>query len=426
MEQKDIIQKLEMIYQNLMTKDLTPDEEAQAKVELLEILSSIKAYAEIQEKEQAKNVIEETNSLKDLLLEWDPYGSAWFKEEKTLVNSVFNLLAAVKTLIIQNGADSKNMVINDLKQKIDDIATSLNSEIHNLKNEIATIKKSVITIATAIKEKYKNQPKSNQAEKSASNPSIQKSIPLNISSISIGPSSQPKPVPLPRNDPEKTISKPISLPKSTPIPINKKSSESHPQPFRRNRQKPIEIPKSKPVKEPGIGIQPTFENEPAPIPLSESENKEPIPLDGPKGESEIEPSLFPALSSTNKKSIKKPNKEQLFNLFSGPTTVSNFGELELVEEPSELIDQAISQPAQFSSQGSTSNMDSDLNAETLYQELITLEGKRYSIERSIRDLKTDRENELISDQEYKEKISQFLNKLQTISKRIGEIRGILD
>ena len=67
-----------------------------------------------------------------------------------------------------------------------------------------------------------------------------------------------------------------------------------------------------------------------------------------------------------------------------------------------------------------------MEPETLYQELISLEGKRYSIERSIRDLKSDRENGILSDQEYKEKLSQLLNKLQTISKRIDVIRETLD
>ena len=89
MEPKDIISKLEGLYQNLMTKDLTPDEEAQAKVQLLEILSSIKAHTEIQGGEKAKSILEQTNSLKDMLLEWDPYGSAWFKEEKTCLFSFY-------------------------------------------------------------------------------------------------------------------------------------------------------------------------------------------------------------------------------------------------------------------------------------------------------------------------------------------------
>jgi len=67
-----------------------------------------------------------------------------------------------------------------------------------------------------------------------------------------------------------------------------------------------------------------------------------------------------------------------------------------------------------------------VDPETLYQELINLEGKRYSLERNIRDLKRDRENNKISDAQYKSKLNNLVKELQIISKRIEDIRSHLD
>ena len=67
-----------------------------------------------------------------------------------------------------------------------------------------------------------------------------------------------------------------------------------------------------------------------------------------------------------------------------------------------------------------------IDPETLYQELINLEGKRYSLERSIRDLKRDRNSGKMSDNEYKSKLNKLLKDLKSISNRIEEIRENLD
>jgi hypothetical protein len=147
---------------------------------------------------------------------------------------------------------------------------------------------------------------------------------------------------------------------------------------------------------------------PSPILLSGADLEEPIPLDGPSG---AQPQLFRNLSSGSKEENESSDGQQLFNIFSGGGGDSGASDLEL-------------EVASSRSTGSQAESGSD--AETLYQELISLEGKRYSIERSIRDLKNDRENGILSDQEYKEKLSQFLDKLQNISKRIDVIRETLD
>jgi hypothetical protein len=422
MEPKDIIQRLETLYQSLMTKDLTPDEEAQSKVQLLEILSSIKAHSEIQGGEKAANILEQVKNLKDMLLDWDPYGSAWFKEEKTLVNAVYNLLAAVKTLLLEKVTASEDDGLSAIKGKIGEIEASLRNELTSLKNEVATIKKSVISLATAMKEKFDSMKNSNSGNKSPQQIPNQKPVPLSVTSAKPEPvavnsgAPLPKPVPIPTPSArERETPKPISLPKPVPIPIDDVKEEPAPQPFRRERQSTISIPKPEPEPIPLDG--------PVPIPLDGPSFEEPEPLDAVSGKSESNGNFLGAIASAKKEKAKKPGKEELFSIFSsGSGGASSQHELEIVEDSGP----AASSPSIQLSPSNQQSMVSEGDAETLYQELISLEGKRYSIERGIRDLKTDRENGAISDHEYKEKLSQELNKLQNISKRIGEIREKLD
>ncbi len=425
MAPENVIQHLETLYKKLMTKDLTPDEEAQAKVELLEALSSIKAHAEIQQGSQAEVVLAQTNSLKDLLLNWDPYGSAWFKEEKTLINSVYNLLAAVKTMLMQKSVAAESTLFTNLKQQVDSVVSSLKTQMVNLQNEVGNIKKSVIALANAVKKHFTEEYASQQTIEHVKPDSRQKPVPLIPPPIQIGARPPPKPVPIPAEEIKNVPSKPLSIPKPVPILIDSKNPEQAPKPFQSDSPKPIPIPKPEPIQEPSSGPQliPLDEHPgPSPIPILGPDLEEPISLDDSPSEIKSESQLFGALSAS-KEEKKKPSKEELFSLFSSDAAGTVKGEeLDFELELSGSEDQ----PALIFPQETQGGPASSADAETFYQELISLEGKRYSIERSIRDLKTDRENGILSDQEYKEKLSQLVNKLQTISKRIEVIREKLD
>jgi len=433
---ENIIQNLESLYKNLMTKDLTPDEESQAKVQLLEFLSSIKAYTEVQGGSQAKNILTQTNSLKDLLLGWDPYGSAWFKEDKTLVNSVYDLLASVKTLTIQSattssaGAASNSAAINELRQYVEGVITSLRTQIMNLESEVSKIKATVIVLAKTMKSQMETQQNIGHQIPKPPSPAVQqKPVSLNTPAVRIEAPIAPKPVPV--VEPKPVSQSTISLPKPVPLPIplEPQEPEKHPSPFISHRTEPISIPKPEPIPTFSPGPQPIPLDEvpfPSPIPLSKPNFEEPIPLEPPPLKTQEDTPLFGGLTASKKEAKKKQDKEQLFSFFSGGASSSaesgstvESEEFELVEDTSE----GDFQPAPYRTQAAAGT---DSDPETLYQELISLEGKRYSIERSIRDLKTDRENGILSDQEYKEKLSQLLNKLQSISKRIESIREKID
>ena len=64
--------------------------------------------------------------------------------------------------------------------------------------------------------------------------------------------------------------------------------------------------------------------------------------------------------------------------------------------------------------------------EALYHELISLQGKRYGLERSIKDLKALHQSGSITEDEYKQKLSSKLNDLKKISAKIERIREKLD
>jgi len=454
MVNEDLIQKLEALYQNLLTKDATPDEEAEAKAKILEILSSIKAYAEMQGGTTARNLVDQTNALKDMLLAWDPYGSAWFKEEKTLVDSVYNILASAKALTIQKISGGDESTISALKQQIDEINSSFNTQIANLQNEIASIKKSIIALATAVKDRWANQPTPQEPARTSIPLVEQKPVSLSMPTLVATP-IVPKPVSVPKEKPKKVTPKTVSIPRPIPIPLDDTNLEPSPEASssqsKTTTQKPIPIPKpdqlqvAKPAAKRGSKPSPKPRESrntrprlipleeslgPTPIPLTDEEFEKPIPLDAPEVEplpldkSEVDrPSLLGTLTSS-RESKKKPDKDQLFNLFSSnPAIIPENEGVEPVQDTSRRHRGA--KPLPITPQEALSPAGSQ-DSETLYQELISLEGKRYSIERSIRDLKTDRENGVLNDQEFKGKISQLLDKLQTISKRIDEIRKKLD
>jgi hypothetical protein len=433
---EELIQRLETLYQSLLTKDPTPDEENFAKAQLIDILSSIKANAEMQAGLPAKNLVNQTNALKDLLLAWDPYGSAWFKEERPLVDGVSNILASAKALKTQKAAEADSSAISALKEQVEGLASTFNAQIASLQNEIASIKKSVIALATAMKNKLASPPAPQEVVKPAVPAVEQRPISLNAAAAAES-SISPKSVPFPKEDGRKIAPKPISIPKPIPIPLDEDAEPpvSSPKPFQNIPQQPIPIPipkpsekqaakpeqkpKAKPSQPQSVKPSPKpipvkESTGPTPIPLSGADFEEPIPLDEAEAESE-EPPILEALTASSKEKTKKPGKEQLFSLLSSsPAGAPELG-IDTSQEPSSSI-----------SEGAPASGESGADPETLYQELISLEGKRYSIERSIRDLKTDRENGVLNDAEYKDKISQLLNKLQSISKRIEEIRKKLD
>jgi hypothetical protein len=111
-----------------------------------------------------------------------------------------------------------------------------------------------------------------------------------------------------------------------------------------------------------------------------------------------------------KKRDDKKKKKDIDFQGSNVTPFINFNDVNVSDEPD----------------FSTPSLDGLSNdKDTLYQELIALEGKRYSLERNFKDLEKDYNKGSISELDFKNKNSNLKNQLNTITSRINKIRGLI-
>ncbi|MHA1271130.1 MAG: hypothetical protein ACTSPY_15155 [Candidatus Helarchaeota archaeon] len=440
------LNKFEALYKKLMTEDNTPDDEAQAKMELLEIISDIEAKIGNVDNALKKEI----DTVKELVLSWDPYGP-WFKEDRNLVKNVYNLITSLKKLkyLGQNASKGNADVSNiqNLKNEIQGIKNEFSQELKRIKDDIKNIKKSITIIVKTI-----------QSGKQAI------TLDQNIKGIHPEESTNSVPTPIP-------ISSPINLKR---VPSSPEKSPETITPKTPSKFKSIPVPEQSspppivPSQFKSVPVSPTIKPEPIPTsPVQTSISLDDIserPLEVEIDSSQLEPHLeedninLQAILSDKKpqKIESRTDKDTLFNIFSG---IDSKDELEQVNDeltpipaPTDSPFKVISPPndqivkptpitiypdddsdeqevIQLTIDDDTSNVNisqTEVDPETLYQELINLEGKRYSLERSIRDLKRDREIGKISDNEYKSKLNKLVKDLKSISKRIEDIREHLD
>jgi predicted transcriptional regulator len=111
-----------------------------------------------------------------------------------------------------------------------------------------------------------------------------------------------------------------------------------------------------------------------------------------------------------KKRDDKKKKKDINSQESNVMPFINFNDVKVSDEPD------FSPP----SLDSLSN-----DKDTLYQELIALEGKRYSLERSFKDLEKDYNKGSISELDFKNKNNNLKDQLNTITSRINKIRRLI-
>jgi hypothetical protein len=112
-----------------------------------------------------------------------------------------------------------------------------------------------------------------------------------------------------------------------------------------------------------------------------------------------------------KKDDKKKKKDKDFQK-SDVTPFINFNDVNVSDKPD------------FSSPGIDSPIISN-DKDTLYQELIALEGKRYSLERNFKNLEKDYNKGSISELDFKNKNNNLKNQLNAITSRINKIRSLI-
>ncbi|MFX1451190.1 MAG: hypothetical protein ACFFCM_10135 [Promethearchaeota archaeon] len=386
MDISELIKQIEEIYNKFMISDNTPDMEADLKIKLLEAISSTLAFCNLRTGPNSENLKTKLNDLKDKLLIWDPFGP-WFKENKELSKSAYDAITLAKTLKFEDEVPPSIFL------KIEDFnafKNTIQSEMQILKNEINTIKDS-------IKQSKIIKPTSVPVSGLAPKPiPIPKPVPV------AQPVSKPEPVPIPKPIP---VSKPTEIP--TPVPLTDLPASSveeikHVRPELDSvlTDKKIDEEKdtsklfglfSKPVPEP-VQVIP---EKPSP---SGFKSVTPIPIPKPTLEPvPVQPTL---VKPTTMKSI-----------------VPKLIPIKPVEISVPELDAIVPEPIEVP--------ESD-DPEALYHELISLQGKRYGLERSIKDLKALHQSGSITENEYKQKLSSKLNDLKKISAKIERIREKLD
>jgi len=403
----EFIQKAEEIYKKFMISDNTPDLEADLKIQLLETLSSMLAFCKLKKGEQAEALKTMINSLKDKLLSWDPYGP-WFKENKELSTGVYDLITQAKMFKFAEEVLPSNIVTSE---EFNNFKNSIQNEFQSIKKAINLIKQSITSLGSV-------RPPSKPV-------------------IRAPPKPAPKPVSTPSDTPILTVvskPEPKKAPVPKPVPLDTPTPESKPAPT----SKPLVIPK--------------------PVPITE------VPMKTPT-EPEYKGSELTSVLSAKKK-VEKKDSSKLFGLFSKPTTEevqtkpitpapSGFKSVSMPKTVSTPIPKLVPiQPAQVkptvmksvtpmktvtpkpvsvkpieitpepSTTESTTPQPGD--AEVLYHELISLQGKRYGLERSIKELKALHQSGSMTEAEYKQKLSAKLEELKKISAKIERIREKLE
>ncbi|MBD3229280.1 MAG: hypothetical protein GF329_13940 [Candidatus Lokiarchaeota archaeon] len=436
----DEIKKLESLYKKLMTEDNTPDEEAQAKMEYLEIISNIEAMIGSRMDDELESGMD---SVKEALLSWDPYGP-WFKEQRNLVKDVYKLIISIKKHKFTSSS-GEDIEYEDIRSEVQGIRNDFNAKFKKIDEDIRNIKKSIKIIVQNIQNKLKPTDSVEDLEK------IRKKV-------------KGKPSPVPISSPiqsEKKSEKAEDIKKVRPktrfksIPVPTIESEQPQRSGGREKKKVKKAP-IEPIQAP-ISID---DEEPLAVEIDPSQLK--ISVESVEEEEEEEIKMDRVLSERKRaEASNRGDKDKLFNILTGKDSLEKVKpqepEIERRETSEESlfkvlsatedeISKPISKPVtiyaddseedsevielevgdELEEEPTEAELEEEVDPETLYQELINLEGKRYSLERSIRDLKRDREAGKISDNEYKSKLNKLVKDLQSISKRIEKIRDHLD
>ena len=139
--------------------------------------------------------------------------------------------------------------------------------------------------------------------------------------------------------------------------------------------------------------------------------------------------LFDVFSSVGEKgeSKKVEPKKKSDTKLNNPPPKMKAAQDEMVEtqKPTEFVNFGSSNPKEVPTPQYTSGDELSDNKDTLYQELIALEGRRYSLEKTFKELDSRYNKGSIADSEYKSEANELKTKLSEITSRIYKIRRII-
>jgi len=467
-----VLQKIKEIYEFLTEGKPSPDDEIEAREQLLALFNKLKTI------NPSSNLVGDIDKILEGLRNWDTL-ELWFSETSLLKEikdvlglpddekSAISLKNTIKTEPVEEQKTLEPEIdLTDIFTKVSD---QFKDEIDNLKGKIEDLKKQLEkkdeTLKSAIGEK-KVQKITPKREVKLPPPKIR--IPVIKKPISHVKSSDVVKNELSLEEepqkPKKVALEPISkkftaqdqelspIPTKSPSNNTIESKEKTPElmPIPSNdidiKSKEVPKPEEKTTKKQKRKIVPIVtevseEKPESPKPEKEPDKKKPsAKMEAPFISSveveeinseEIRSSgtdLFNVFSSVGSKEEQKKeqSQNQSQSRLTTPPPKRKETENEVKEEskPSSFVNLSFSAEAQAKSQFTSGDELSD-NKDTLYQELIALEGRRYSLEKSFKELDTLYSKGSIADTQYKDKSDNLKTKLNEITSRIYKIRRII-
>jgi hypothetical protein len=461
------LQEVKEIYMFLTEGEPSPDDEIEAKGKLIDRFNKLKNLGTTSEQ------IEIIDFILKNLEEWDTL-DLWFSET-SLPNDIKKMLKIPESSKISKDESPEDFEKPDIKPEsaesevdLTDIfnkaSEQFKGEIDNLKGKIDALKKELEKKDESLKSmKKRRKVQKIVPKKDVKLPPPKIKIPV-IKTLIKPPLVTSQPTPKTVVSKEQPKLKPVEVnrvrerieptkEKLTPIPITPKENASKaenqeltPLPEKVPEFHPFVVEESSdiPIITEKRKITPIITEESSKATSPEYPKSTPFLTEKPKISSvrieEIEresivssgSDLFNVFSSMGNKGSSKPQeiisstkkqvvieekkredkKKKKDNDFqeSNVTPFINFNDVNVSDEPD------------FSTP-SLDNLSND--KDTLYQELIALEGKRYSLERSFKDLERDYNKGSISELDFKNSNNNLKNQLNAITSRINKIRGLI-
>lgn len=464
-----VLQKIKEIYQFLTEGDPSPDDEIEAREQLLTSFNSLKTI------NPSSNLIGKIDEILEDLRNWDSL-ELWFSET-TLPMAISDILGLPEKKSIEDSKLSYEKTIGIKEEKVSEpeidltdifnkVSDQFKGEIDNLKGKIEELKQELEKKDASLKsvrETKKVKKITPKREVKLPPPKIR--IPVIKKSISPpSPTKSIKTEPISESELQKPKKKEFKVEdakvnihhqKLSPIPTKSLSNNTKekvpeliPIPIEEVKSKTVEIPlpKVKPVKTekkrliPIVTEEDSIVSEPSKLP---EEPEKPAVIDTPiissvkveEVESEEIKStgmdLFNVFSSVGKEESKYGElKKKSETILNNPPPKMVETEKKVDNTPKAAIFVNFGNTPQTgstskSTQQYTSGEELSDNKDTLYQELIALEGRRYSLEKNFKELDTLYNKGSIANSKYKDESDNLKSKLGEITSRIYKIRRII-
>ncbi|NHJ03227.1 MAG: hypothetical protein EAX90_00215 [Candidatus Heimdallarchaeota archaeon] len=400
--QEEIFQKsakrLDEIYSLLIKGESTSGQEAELRVEIIDLLSNIQA-AVISIKAVNQDFIIILEKAREMILEWDPFGH-WFRQQKELIDIIYDVIVRAKSVVITTEQNSTSEA-SKLKQELDTLKSELN-DLRSLMSNLIKEKTSTLQSDTLVE--------SPEIDSSESEIYLETDPPI-MEPIIIDEKNEPKVV-------DSTIESSTQLNETDPLII-----------LPLEREDPLkEVQISPPIIEEKIEAQ----EEQAEIPIMgktaiEKLTAEKSPETAPANvlskmksiidEAEIETEkqmLSFKEEIAGKKATETITIDEIAKPILPPIVEEQESEIEKVEQP--LVKPSDMLKQQKSIESSISS------GEDPYMQLLTLEAEKYRLEKEMEKNETDFQEGLKSKLEFDESIQIINQELSLVREKIEELR----